>query len=904
MANPDLCPEASVSQWATGARWIECNVPPSQGQSEYLASRSGLQAQYGPTGVAYLQCDSCDPPSTHEDVEIFVAPAIDDGAGGSTFTVSLMLLQPADESKLSFSSGIDELNAEDYGKLYMTKARDYAVMASAANKTIHAMLAADSSISVQKFGFNSWGPLNACDTSDGHCPPGQAPSMAKIEEWISGGWEATSNNRGQVNHYAGTCPLGECASATDGSLVGTTNVYVADGSLLRRQLRAHPVLTVMALASEVAARIRAPSRTRVRITFTELRGASDVVQLSEVEVYSGDTKLPIVSIANHVGHSTAGPRSVRAGSEWEAQLYLNDGVADMHSKWIDRNFTSNGYSELILVVDDSLGAPNWLQLVSACCNNARDPVSWTVEVTDECGDFQQVASVAQTTPPEDAWSLYPDGPFPLGSAVLTSRICSPPPGPAPPPPSMPSSPPNRPPAPSPPPPSPTKPPLSPSLPPPPPSEPPPPPACYGDWIKARGNLRCSITQWRPSRVETVDAASADECCAQIDSLSSADNPISAWQFESNGTIGTCVLLKQKYYQTRGRNSVKPAGRFAKKSCTPSKGYADVFTYFRNFAPPTCPDFGVLIGNVRRANGVDLPGGNLVSAPGLVDPKVFYQLSGDGTLFDGASAAGAGAQPVTPPATHVAKGFTANECCEQCSSDAGCSAWQMRDGACIKVDGSAVLAKPDVPTGTSIRAWAHSSGEGLLYHREPRTPDGNGTSPDDPDPSGSCPAFQTIATNGKSLLAGDITSSAARADPTDTIIWSQVTSVAGCCEVASRYACTENPVVMFQLVGTQCVLKRKRVFTGYIATKAAEIAAEEVPHAALGHIFYAESPPCGNAGGELSPCAKNGLEGSSAGVCTGNEQETCYFDVSCKSGGLGCYAGGWESCRVSGCESNP
>ncbi|KAL3895944.1 MAG: hypothetical protein SGPRY_013389, partial [Prymnesium sp.] len=102
---------------------------------------------------------------------------------------------------------------------------------------------------------NDWGPLNACDTVDGHCAPGVAPTMDSIRNWLNNGWSATSNNRGQTNHYSGTCALGECASATDALVQGLSNVHVADASLLRYQLRAHPVLTVMALASEVAERV-------------------------------------------------------------------------------------------------------------------------------------------------------------------------------------------------------------------------------------------------------------------------------------------------------------------------------------------------------------------------------------------------------------------------------------------------------------------------------------------------------------------------------------------------------------------------------------------------------------------------------------------------------------------------
>ena len=62
--------------------------------------------------------------------------------------------------------------------------------------------------------------------------------MAKIETWLADGWSATSNNRGQVNHYAGTCALGVCASADDALVFNTANVHVADAHTPRAQVPA------------------------------------------------------------------------------------------------------------------------------------------------------------------------------------------------------------------------------------------------------------------------------------------------------------------------------------------------------------------------------------------------------------------------------------------------------------------------------------------------------------------------------------------------------------------------------------------------------------------------------------------------------------------------------------------
>ena len=115
----------------------------------------------------------------------------------------------------------------------------------------------------------------------------------------------------------------------------------------------------------------------------------------------------------------------------------------------------------------------------------------------------------------------------------------------------------------------------------------------------------------------------------------------------------------------------------------------------------------------------------------------------------------------------------------------------------------------------MNAWAHTRGEGLLYAREPQRRGRTAPAPLSPSapppprtaraarPSGACAAFDSVATRGKTLLAGSVTSSAARVDRTHSVIWNQVSSVDGCCQIAARYACTDNPVLMFQLVGTQC-----------------------------------------------------------------------------------------------------
>ena len=74
-------------------------------------------------------------------------------------------------------------------------------------------------------------------------------------------------------------------------------------------------------------------------------------------------------------------------------------------------------------MDDSLGAPTSLELIAGNTPDKRDPVSWTVEVLNACGGFSEVLSVTQAAAPDQRWSPYPDGPFPLRALTPTDANC-------------------------------------------------------------------------------------------------------------------------------------------------------------------------------------------------------------------------------------------------------------------------------------------------------------------------------------------------------------------------------------------------------------------------------------------------------------------------------------------------
>ena len=184
-------------------------------------------------------------------------------------------------------------------------------------------------------------------------------------------------------------------------------------------------LSVLCLAALL---VGTAATTVVRITFTESRGdlgtcspgaacdrdtcCEHGVSLSEVRLFSDATNLPIESITNPSGYNPIG----------EVPSKLIDGLTT-GSKWLDLNFTVNSFSELILVVDDSLGAPTSLELIAGNTPDKRDPVSWTVEVLDACCGFSEVLSVTQATAPDQRWSPYPEGPFPLRALTPTDANC-------------------------------------------------------------------------------------------------------------------------------------------------------------------------------------------------------------------------------------------------------------------------------------------------------------------------------------------------------------------------------------------------------------------------------------------------------------------------------------------------
>lgn len=61
--------------------------------------------------------------------------------------------------------------------------------------------------------------------------------------------------RANCRHYAGTCTLGQCTDC-DLKLVGTENVYVVDSSTFPTPLRAHNVITAIAVGRKAVHHVK------------------------------------------------------------------------------------------------------------------------------------------------------------------------------------------------------------------------------------------------------------------------------------------------------------------------------------------------------------------------------------------------------------------------------------------------------------------------------------------------------------------------------------------------------------------------------------------------------------------------------------------------------------------------
>lgn len=193
--------------------WAEKPVyslsPPSHRDlSQYLRDHSGPLAQYLPTLVAFFR--DPDDEGTPEDyqVEMFLDPVSDEKG---VLNANLVLMGPVCS------------RARAYLK------RDGSL---AWNTSLHSSCARD-----QKFLEFAGGVLDDI--------------LNRVNATLLHTTEV------DMNHFAGTCPVGSCTHADTLILKGTQNIVVADASLLPNQIISHPAMLLKALslrAAEIVAR--------------------------------------------------------------------------------------------------------------------------------------------------------------------------------------------------------------------------------------------------------------------------------------------------------------------------------------------------------------------------------------------------------------------------------------------------------------------------------------------------------------------------------------------------------------------------------------------------------------------------------------------------------------------------
>jgi choline dehydrogenase-like flavoprotein len=186
----------------SGVESFSLDPPSDRALDQYLSNQSGPLAQFGPTLAAfYRHHDRTD----GFDVEMFVDPS----SKKDEVKVEFVLMRPrCSKGWLSLREG----RVHQTGSLYMACQEDRDVLAGAVALVTRQMLSLGGSV---------------------------VPS---------GGWPQGF----AMNHYTGTCPLGDCVDPSTLLVRGTQNVAVADASLLPNQVWSHPAMTLMAVAFKAA----------------------------------------------------------------------------------------------------------------------------------------------------------------------------------------------------------------------------------------------------------------------------------------------------------------------------------------------------------------------------------------------------------------------------------------------------------------------------------------------------------------------------------------------------------------------------------------------------------------------------------------------------------------------------
>lgn len=182
---------------------VDSNLP------QYVDNRSGPLAQYGPTLTGFFKVPgSPGNSSDHFDVEIFHNPM----ANAHEIEVHFGLMRPTcshEDLHINADGTMGFSKGNGNAGLYFGCERDQELLQYAISKVDEAL----------------------------------AKQGVKFKEEF-GPWS--------FNHWVGTCAVGYCSDADTLLVKGTSNVVVADASVVPKQIWSHPALSLMAVGHKAA----------------------------------------------------------------------------------------------------------------------------------------------------------------------------------------------------------------------------------------------------------------------------------------------------------------------------------------------------------------------------------------------------------------------------------------------------------------------------------------------------------------------------------------------------------------------------------------------------------------------------------------------------------------------------
>eukprot|EP00755_Sulcionema_specki_P022846 Sspe_Gene.77488::Locus_48426_Transcript_1_1_Confidence_1.000_Length_2872::g.77488::m.77488 len=207
---------------------------------QFVASRSGPYAQYGPTFMLH-----------NGTVEFFLNPfGISPTSPTTAVGVYAVLLQPKARSYVKLDGDFNTV----YPNMYLRGEGDWA----AAGREDMTLLSAALSTFAASFLANNRECKVSFGPGDEHHRWLDPTNPVDMESFLQPDqYGGVYYSHLIMNHFTGTVPLGKAVDPASLIVKGSKNLHVTDASLIPTPLKAHPVATVMALG-ERAARLLSP----------------------------------------------------------------------------------------------------------------------------------------------------------------------------------------------------------------------------------------------------------------------------------------------------------------------------------------------------------------------------------------------------------------------------------------------------------------------------------------------------------------------------------------------------------------------------------------------------------------------------------------------------------------------